>query len=101
MAGVSLWGSSRFGVAGGDLERCLTEGGPRNIIFRSEVQATRTYCGRSLFLRSQAGLNMPCRAMEGRGGVNECHGARSLMARELHGAADGDLELRESAVFCT
>ena len=34
----------------------FTEGGPRNIIFRSKVQATRTYCGRPLFLRSQAVL---------------------------------------------
>ena len=46
VARVALWGGSRFGAAGGDL---LTEGGPRNIILRSGVQATRTYCGRSLF----------------------------------------------------
>ena len=26
-----------------------TKKGPRNIIIRSEIQATRTYCGRSLF----------------------------------------------------
>ena len=44
-----IWGGSRSGATGGDLECFLTERGPRNIIFRSEVQATRTYCGRTLF----------------------------------------------------
>ena len=40
---------------------CRTEGGPGNIIFRSEIDTTRTYCGRPLFLRSQAGLKGSCR----------------------------------------
>ena len=40
---------------------CRTEGGPRNIIFRSEIYTTRTYCGRPLFLRSQASLKRSCR----------------------------------------
>ena len=31
------------------VECFLTEGGPRNIVFQSEIQATRTYFGRSLF----------------------------------------------------
>ena len=55
------------------------------------------------FLRSQAGLNMPCRAM-GAGGVNWCQGApwsEELDGKELHRAARGDLEPRESAVSCT
>ena len=63
----------RFGVAGGDLEcfvlagrmtrelSCRTEGGPRNIIFRSKVQAIRTYCGRLRFLRSRIDLKRSCR----------------------------------------
>ena len=40
---------------------CRTEGGPRNIIFRSKIDTARTYCGRPLFLRSQAGLKGPYR----------------------------------------
>ena len=49
VASVTLWGGSRFGMAGGDLECFLAERGPQNIIFRSKVQATRMNCGRSLF----------------------------------------------------
>ena len=54
MARIALWEGSRFGAPGGDLGRFFTEGGPRNIIFRSEVQVTHTYWGRLLFLRGQA-----------------------------------------------
>ena len=56
-----------------------------------EVQANHlrcTYCGRSLFPRSQAGLKISCRQQRheailamGWTGVRERHGARSLMAR--------------------
>ena len=38
---------------------CRTSGGPQNIIFQSEVQATRMYCGRPLFLRSEASRKRP------------------------------------------
>ena len=55
------------------------------------------------FLRSQAGLNMSCRAM-GAGGMNGCERApwsEELDGKELHGAAGGDLEPREPAVSST
>ena len=54
MTRISLKGGSRLVAAGGDLERFLTERDNRNIIFLREIQATHSYCGRSLFLRSQA-----------------------------------------------
>ena len=37
VARVVWWEGSRFEAAGGDLERFLTEKGPRNILFPSEV----------------------------------------------------------------
>ena len=54
------------------------------------------------FLHSQAGLNMPCRAL-GAGAVNECQGApwsEKLDGKEIHEAACG-LELRGPAVSYT
>ena len=101
VARVALWGGSfwsgwwRSGVF-------LTEGDPRNIIFRGEVQATRTYCGQRCFLRSEADLNMPCPTMRA-GVVNGYQGApwsEELDGKELHGAAC-DLGLRGSVVFYT
>ena len=70
----------------------------------------RTYCGRSLFLRSQAGFKMSCRQRRHKtikaAGVNECKGtpwSEELDGKELHGALGGecDLEPRESAVSWT
>ena len=55
------------------------------------------------FLGSQAGLNKPCRTT-GAGEVNGCQGvpwSEELDGKELHGAAGGDLDPRESAVSCT
>ena len=52
------------------------------------------------FLQSQAGSDMPCRAM-GTRGVNGCQEAswsEELDGKELHGVAGGDLEPRKSAV---
>ena len=48
------------------------KGGPQNVIFRSDLQATHTYCGRSLF-SPQPGWFVPCRAM-GAERVNGCQG---------------------------
>ena len=61
---------------------CRTKGGPRNIISRSEVHATRAYCGRPLFLRSQADKKMACR--RGRLEAIGCQGR--TVVRERHGA---------------
>ena len=55
------------------------------------------------FLRSQPGLNMPCRSMRA-GRVSGCKGpswSEELDGMELHGRTGGDLEPRESAVSCT
>ena len=50
---IGTWSSLLYGelfVRALDVaEAFFAERGPRNIIFRSEVQATRTCCGRSLF----------------------------------------------------
>ena len=69
---------------------CKTEGGLRNIIFRSEVQATHTYCGRPLFLRSYTGLKrsyhrgrLEAIGCQGRTVVRERRGAKSLTARNF------------------
>ena len=99
VARVDLWGGSRFEATGGDLERFLT-GGPRDITFRSEVQATRMYCGQSLYSPQPGWFEY---AMPGYGSwrVNRCQGAprsEELDCKELHGAAGSHLELRESAV---
>ena len=75
---VTLWGGSRFGAAGGDLECFLTEGGPRNIIFRSEVQAIRTYCDRSLFSPQLSWFEY---AMPGFGSWRGEHMSGSVMER--------------------
>ena len=67
MARVALWGGSRFGAAGGDLERfVLQKGLGISISGVRYKQLVRIAVDRS-FLRNQAGLNMPCRAM-GAGG---------------------------------
>ena len=55
------------------------------------------------FLRNQAGLDMPCRAM-GAGGMRGCEGApwsNKVDGKELHGATGGDLDSRESTIFFT
>ena len=49
MARVAMLGGARSGAARGDLECFFTEGDRQYIIVWSEVQATRTYCGRLLF----------------------------------------------------
>ena len=78
-----------------------------------EVQTNRlrrTYCGRSLFFRSQAGLNMSCRQQRhdaiwamGVDGCQRTPWSEELDGKELHGALGGecDLELRGSTVSCT
>ena len=67
------------------------EGGPRNIIFRSGVQATRTYCGLPLFFFSEAGLKRACH--RGRLEAIGCQG--QTIVRERHGA-----ELDDSSAEC-
>ena len=74
-------------------------GGPWDIIFRSEVQATRTYCGRLLFSPQ---LDLFEYALPGYGiwevkGCQEAPWSEELDGKELHGAAGGDLEPREAA----
>ena len=77
-----------------------------------EVQANhlrRAYCGRPLFLRSQAVLKIPCcQTAQGHriNGVNGCQGtlwSEELDDKELHGALGGecDLEPKGSTVSRT
>ena len=61
----------------------FTEGGPRSILFRSELQAFRTSCGRSL-VSPQPGwfkYAMPGYGSWGYEDVRKRHEARSLMAK--------------------
>ena len=54
------------------------EGAPWNIIFLSEVQATRTYYGRPSFLCSQADLKRACR----RGRLEAYYGRPSFLCSQ-------------------
>ena len=78
-------------------------GGPRKFIFQSEGQATRTCCGR-LLVSPKPGWFEHAMPGYGRWGVNGCQGApysEELDGKGIPGAAGGDLEPRESTVFCT
>ena len=76
MARVVLGRGSQSGATGGDLNCFFTEGGPRDIIFRSEIQATRTYCGRSLFSPQLDWFEYP---MPGYGSWRDEHISGSVM----------------------
>lgn len=102
MARIALWGGSRFGGAGGDLERFLHKEDLRISFSGMKYKQLVPIAVDRCFPHSQAGSNMPCRAM-GAGGVNGCQGAswcKELNGKELHGAAGGDLEPKKSAVSC-
>ena len=103
MARVALWGGFRFGAVGGGLEHFFLQKKGLGISYsgvryKQLVSIAVDRC----FLHNQAGLDMPCRAMEA-GGVNGYQGApwsEELDGKELHRAVSGDLESRESAVSC-
>ena len=115
VARVALWGGSSFG------HWMVSEGTAffgrwmaRSHHLAGEVQANRlhhTYCGRSLFLRSQAGLKMSCRQRRhkaiGAMGVSGCKGtpwwSEQLDGKKLHGALgdECDLKPRESVISWT
>ena len=70
----------------------------------------RTYCGRLLFLRSQAVLKMSCRQrwheVHLNNEMNGCQGTQwngELDGKEFHGALGGECDLKSkgSAVFWT
>ena len=99
---VALWGGFRLGAGWYPrLERVLVDGRLEHH-FPREVQATRlrrTYCGRSLYLRSQAGSNKPpesdgtrlCELW-----MNGCQGtpwSEKLDGKDFHGALGGKCHL--------
>ena len=103
VARVALWGGSRLGAGWFPrLEHFLAEWWLGISFSGSGVQANRlrrSYCGRSLFLRNQAGSRNLWLWLD----VRERHELRSLMARNSTEPLGGDydLESSRSAVSCT